>query len=193
MPGCPAPSACTATGRPERARYQSARSKKWTGSSRIHEPTRRLVVAPARRALPIGMAEQRDVDVLRAADRALVDQRADAAPLRRQPALQPDARAAPWMRSPPRRCGRSRQSCWPSASRAARACRPRARRSQSAHGDGWAWRRRWPRSPGRSISASQSRCTAASGKSARAALALASLGAAMATRRPSAASAMERA
>ena len=54
-----------------------------------------LVVAPARRALPIGMAEQRDVDVLRAADGAFIDERADAAPLRREPTLQPDAQLRP--------------------------------------------------------------------------------------------------
>ena len=50
-----------------------------------------LVVAPTARALPIRMTKKRNVDMPWLADGTLVDERADAAPLRRQPTLQADA------------------------------------------------------------------------------------------------------
>src|SRR5262245_49803520 len=50
-----------------------------------------FVIAPAGRALSVGMAEQRDMNVLRPADGAFIDERADTAPLRREPTLQPNA------------------------------------------------------------------------------------------------------
>ena len=50
----------------------------------------RLVIAPASRALPVGVAEERDVHMLHGADGPLVDQLANAAPQRREAALQAD-------------------------------------------------------------------------------------------------------
>jgi hypothetical protein len=82
-------------GSPSDSKYHMSKSTKWTGSSRIHEPTQSAAWRQPPAPRPVRVAKQRHQRVERLADLAGLEQPLGGGPLRRHPQLVADAQHAP--------------------------------------------------------------------------------------------------